>query len=114
MYPITTRLSGVSFGGAQKNIKMFGCEDIGTYALVREPKNPHDANAIRVEVAGYFMGYVGRQIARWLAPEMDGGRRFRAEYVGLNKHPYHDIVGLTIRIVEQKDVNQNTQRKEGR
>ncbi len=100
MSSITTRLSGVSFGDAQKNIKMFGCEDIGTYALVREPQNPHDANAIRVEVGGYFMGYVGRQIARWLAPEMDGGRKFRAEYLCRNKHPYHDIVGLTIRIVE--------------
>ena len=100
MFPIITRLSGVSFGDAQKNIKMFGCEDIGTYALVREPENPHDANAIRVEVGGYFMGYVGRQIARWLAAKMDGGRRFRAEYLRLNKHPYHGTVGLTIRIVE--------------
>ena len=100
MNSITTRLSGVSFGDAQKNVRMFGCEDIGTYALVREPENPHDANAIRVEVAGYLMGYVSRQIARWLAPQMDGGRRFRAEYLCRNEHPYHDTVGLTVRIVE--------------
>ena len=100
MSPITTRLSGVSFGDAQKNVRMFGCKDVGTYALVREPENRHDTNAIRVEVGGYFMGYVPKRIARWLAPEMDNGRRFRAEYLCRNEHPYHDIVGLTIRIVE--------------
>ena len=100
MYPITTRLSGVSFGNAQKNIRMFGCEDIGTYALAREPENPHDANAIRVSVGEFSMGYVPKQIARWLAPRMDEGMRFRAEYLCQNEHPYHDIVGLTVRIVQ--------------
>lgn len=100
MSPITTKLSGVSFGDAQKNIKMFGCEDIGTYALIREPENPHDANAIRVDVGGYFMGYVPSRIAEQLAPEMDSGRRFHAEYLSRNEHPCHGTVGLTVRIVE--------------
>jgi hypothetical protein len=31
--PITTKLAGVSYGDAQANIKQFGCEDIGSYAL---------------------------------------------------------------------------------
>jgi len=110
MYPITTRLSGVSFGDAQKNIRMFGCKDIGTYALAREPGNPHDANAIRVEVGGYFMGYVPKRIARWLAPEMDNGRKFLAEYLCRNKHLYHDTVGLTIRIVEVSRKNTEERR----
>ncbi len=100
MFPLTTRLTGVSFGDAQKNVRMFGCEDIGTYALVREPENPHDKNAIRVDVGGYFMGYVPKQIAQRIAPEMDAGRKVRAEYVSQNEHPRHEIVGLTIRIVE--------------
>jgi hypothetical protein len=49
---IITRLSGVTFGGAQENIKTFVNEDIGSYALVREPDNPHGPNAIRVALFG--------------------------------------------------------------
>ena len=108
--PITTKLSGVSFGDAQNNVRMFGCEDIGTYALVREPENAYDENAIRVEVGGYFMGYVRRQIAQWLAPEMDNGKKFLAEYVSRNEHPCHDTVGLTIRIVEVSQPNTKERR----
>lgn len=101
MKTITTRLSGVSFDeDVQNNIRMFGCQDIGTYALIREPENAHDSNAIRVEVGGYFMGYVPRQIAGWLAPEIDSGRRFLAEYRNQNRHPDYGTVGLTVRIVE--------------
>ena len=99
MNPITTKLAGVSFGDAQKNVKMFGCADIGTFELVREPGNPYDPNAIRVRIGPYHLGYVSKHIARWLAPEMDSGRKFGAEFVGRNVHPYHDVVGLTIRIV---------------
>lgn len=100
MFPLTTRLSGVIFGDAQKNIKTFGCKDIGTYALVREPENPHDPNAIRVEVGGYFMGYIPKQIAQTLAPMMDDGRTFIAELVRRNESPRFKRVGLTVRIVE--------------
>jgi len=46
--PLTVRLSGVSFGNAQSNIKTFGSPDIRWFALVREPDNQHDSNAIRV------------------------------------------------------------------
>lgn len=100
MFPITTKLSGVTFGDAQNNIKTFGCEDIGSYALVREPENPHDPNAIRVEVAGYFIGYIPKKIAKWVAPVMDEGKRLCAEFVQRNESPFHDIVGLTVRVVE--------------
>ena len=104
MFQITTRLSGVTFDeDVQKNIRMFGCEDIGTYALIREPENAHDSNAIRVEVGGYFMGYVPKEIARWLAPEMDSGKNFRAEFLNQNRHPDYGTVGLTVRIVEVSD-----------
>ena len=97
---ITTRLAGVSYGEAQANIKMFGCEDIATFELVREPKNPHDAKAIVVRIGPYHLGYVPKHIAEKLAPKMDAGRKFRAEFITRNEHPLHDTVGLTIRIVE--------------
>ena len=100
MYQKTIKLSGVTFKDAQKNIKRFGCRDVGCYTLVREPNNPHDRNAIHVELAGHFFGYVPRQDAAELAPLMDSGRSFIAYFVNRNEHPLHDIVGLTVRIVE--------------
>ena len=100
MFKRIIRLAGVTFRDAQKNIKTFGCEDIGSYALVREPENPHDPNAIRVEVAGFFLGYIPSKIARTLAPLMDAGREFLAVFIRRNQSPYHETVGLMIQIVE--------------
>ena len=101
MFPITTRLSGVTYDEAQTNIKRFGCADIRTYALIREPENAHDSNAIRVALFGhYYMGYIPKHISRNLAPVIDSGGRLIAEFVGRNEHPHHDVVGLTIRIVQ--------------
>ena len=94
------KLAGVTIDDAQENIKKFGCEDIGSFALVREPDNPHDPNAIRVELAGLYLGYVPRHIAKDLAPQMDAERRLIALFVSRNEHPFHDTVGLTVKIAE--------------
>jgi len=99
--PCTVKLAGVSFGSAQANIKTYGSPDIRWFALVREPNNPHDPNAIRVALFGeFFMGYIPKDVAIHLAPLMDAGRVFDAEFVCVNKHPYHDVVGLTVKIIE--------------
>ena len=99
--PCTVKLAGVSFGSAQANIKTYGSPDIRWFALVREPDNPHDPNAIRVALFGeFFMGYIPKDVAIHLAPLMDAGRVFDAEFVCVNKHPYHDVVGLTVKIIE--------------
>jgi len=95
------KLVGVTIDDAQENIKKFGCRDIGSFALVREPDNTHDPNAIRVEIGGLYLGYVPRHIAQNLAPEMDKGKRFIALFVNRNEHPFHDTVGLTVKISEQ-------------
>jgi len=96
-----TKLSGVKVNGAQENIKKFGCRDIGSYALMREPDNEHDPNAVRVALAGsIYMGYVPRHIAKDLAPKIDAGGNFIAQFVSRNEHPLHDTVGLTVKIVE--------------
>ena len=94
------RLAGVTVGDAQKNIKKFGCKDIGSFELVREPDNPHDLNAIRVEIVGFYLGYIPKEKAKELAPLMDEGKRLFALFIRRNEHPFHDIVGLTVRIVE--------------
>jgi hypothetical protein len=102
MFTRTIKLAGVTKGdeNRQRNIRLFGCADICTFAVVREPDNPYDPNAIRVEVAGYLLGYVPRADAKELAPLMDAGRRFLAYFVSRNEHPLFDTVGLTVRIEE--------------
>ena len=100
-FPFTTKLSGVSHGDCQDNIKQFGCPDTGFYALIREPDNPHDSNAIAVSLGGaWHMGYLPNKLAKELAPLMDAGRVFDAEFVCVNEFPPHERVGLTVRIVE--------------
>ena len=100
-FPIIAKLAGVTFSDAQQNIKKFGCRDIMTYALIREPDNVHDPNAIKVSLFDlFFMGYVPKHVAKDLSPLMDSGRNFRAYFVQRNKHPYHDKVGMTVKIVE--------------
>jgi hypothetical protein len=107
MKPITTKLSGVTFGGAQDNIKTFGNKDIGSYALIREPENPHDQNAIRVTLFGkIFMGYMPKEIAKELAPLMDSGRQFMAFFIKLNLPLYEGPVGLTVEIRELPEKGQ--------
>ena len=99
--PITTKLAGVSFGDAQQNINQFGCADIGSYALIREPDNLYDPNAIKVSLFDiWFLGYVPKNIAKDLGPLMDEGRTFLAMFICRNEHPTEELVGLTVRIVE--------------
>jgi hypothetical protein len=103
MTNIITKLAGVTYGDARENIRTFGCRDIGSYALVREPDNEHDPNAISVQVGGKFMGYIPKETAQHLAPMMDAGRKFIAYFHSRNESPYHQTVGLTVRVVELDD-----------
>jgi HIRAN domain len=47
--------------------------------LRRDPENPHDANAIAVDsAAGAQVGWVPRELAAELAPDLDAGRPWAA------------------------------------
>jgi hypothetical protein len=50
----------------------------GALALRREPANEHDANAIAVDAGGVHVGFVPRELAGELAPELDAGRPWSA------------------------------------
>ena len=101
MFPLITKLSGVIFGDAQENITKYGVPDLIDYDLIREPDNPSDPNAIKVTIFGdTFLGYVPKHIARDIAPMMDSGRVFIAEFYRLNKSPAYETIGLTVRVVE--------------
>ena len=95
----TTKLAGVSYGGAQANIKRHGRKGM-SLELRRERHNPHDPNAIKVMVADCFLGYIPKPLAGKLALAIDAGRQFEASFVCQNRSPYHAVVGLTIRITE--------------
>ena len=101
MEPKTIKLRGVSYGDCQENIDLYApC--FKTYEMRREPYNPHDQNAIRVGIGFYKMGYVPTEIAQVIAPLMDQGHSFVAEHVCLNQSPWHETVGLTVKIIEKE------------
>lgn len=55
--------------------------------LIREPDNPHDVNAVRVEWRGVKLGYLPRRENRAIALEMDRGGRIEARVARLRQHP---------------------------
>jgi hypothetical protein len=74
-------LKGVSFGNRQKNLKKLHGDNKNVFVYVqREPKNPHDKNAIRVFAVSEAwnhgpldIGFVPKEIAAILSPLMDNG-----------------------------------------
>lgn len=54
-------------------------------ALVREPQNPHDANAVRVEWKGQPLGYVPRRDNSDVARQIDRGVPVQARIVKLKE-----------------------------
>jgi hypothetical protein len=46
--------------------------------LRRDPGNPHDPNAIAVHAGGDQLGFVPRELAAEIAPELDAGRAWAA------------------------------------
>ena len=67
---ICTRVAGVTFDGRQSVVARLS---IGEEILLkREPTNPYDHNAIRVECQnGWQIGYLNRHLAVTLAPFFD-------------------------------------------
>jgi len=56
-----------------------------TLVLVREPQNPHDSNAVRVEWKGQALGYVPRRDNTDVARQMDRGEKLQARIVRLTE-----------------------------
>jgi hypothetical protein len=55
--------------------------------LIREPDNPHDANAVRVDWQGHALGYVPRRENAALAWAMDHDQRVSARISRLREDP---------------------------
>ena len=54
--------------------------------LVREPTNPHDPRAVRVQWQGRMIGYVPRAENEAVARQLDQGNRLEARITRLMKH----------------------------
>ena len=54
--------------------------------LVREPNNPHDAKAVRIEWRGQKLGYLPRAENAAVAGAMDGGEAVDARIAKLRRH----------------------------
>jgi hypothetical protein len=61
--------------------------------LVREPQNPYDSNAVRVEWKGQPLGYVPRRDNRDVARQMDRGVAAQARIVNLKdaRNPWQRV-----------------------
>jgi len=53
--------------------------------LSREPDNPHDPRAVRVEWNGHLLGYVPRAENEAIARQLDRGNRLEARISRLNR-----------------------------
>lgn len=62
--------------------------------LVREPNNPHDRNAVRVEWQGKQLGYLPRAENQAIALELDRGTRVEARISRLReaRNPWQRIL----------------------
>lgn len=92
--------AGVSFGDCQRNIKLLGNPGINEFDINREPENLNDPNAIWIRVGKYKLGYLPRHIAKEVSPLMQEGKNFAAVFVSVNRSPFHENIGMTIRITE--------------
>ena len=57
--------------------------------LVREPANPYDGNAVRVDWNGHQLGYIPRAENEAIARQMDRGNRLQARIANLTKYRNH-------------------------
>lgn len=62
--------------------------------LIREPDNPHDRNAVRVEWRGRQLGYLPRAENRAVAAEMDGGGTVAGRIAALreDRNPWRRVL----------------------
>lgn len=95
------KLAGVTQGNAQEVIKQIVQESgVGDFSLVREPENPHDLFAVRVECCSMHIGYIPQIMSKEVADTMDNGLKLAGKLNRVNSSPNHTTLGLTIDIVE--------------
>ena len=78
---LRTVIVGNSYRPLDAQQRFFNLETGENLVLVREPENPHDANAIAVySDDGFHLGYIPRTMNRELADALREGRKFAATF----------------------------------
>jgi single-stranded-DNA-specific exonuclease len=103
-----TKVVGVSFEGRQDVAA--GLREGQSLELVRQPENPVDPNAVAVRYGALPIGFLKKDIAKRLAPNIDAGDRYTAT-VGSVTGGGAKNVGVNI-FVRRVRVPQREQRKE--
>ena len=70
----TLRVAGLRYGACEAT--RFIPDE--TLSLVREPRNPYDPYAVRIDYRGRKVGYIPRTHSRIVASLIDGGYRLEA------------------------------------
>ena len=70
-----TKIVGVTFENRQNLLKKLKVDD--KLQLIREPNNTYDKNAVAVYYGVNQLGYIGAQLAKYIAHRMDAGTRYQ-------------------------------------
>lgn len=109
MAELRCRVAGVTFmAGYPRNLadlaRRCAVEPVAA-ELVREHDNGYDLNAVAVHIEGRIVGHVPADMARRLAPLLDGGFPLAAEALFVAVDDEHkDRPGLEIRIFTKETV----------
>jgi single-stranded-DNA-specific exonuclease len=99
-----TKVVGVSYEGRQSTIA--GLTSGAALELVRARDNPHDPNAVEVRFGRLHVGFLRREIARRLAPNIDRGERYTAS-VGSVTGGGEKNIGLNIHVLRQRPLRRS-------
>lgn len=91
-----TKIMGVSFEGRQDVVA--GLTPGLDLELQRQPANPVDANAIAVYYGTLQLGFLRKQIAKHLAPLIDGGTIYRARIEHVTGGTSGKNFGVNVRV----------------
>lgn len=88
-----SRIHGTSYWVSDEDRRQYGGR---TYVLLREPKNPHDPNAVAVYGRGRKVGYVSAGRAAAIAPILDqiGADAYRVSGEGVSRNSLRLWVGV--------------------
>ena len=101
------RVCGVA-GAAQHHAEALGSDAAAPgapLALRRDPGNPHDEHAIAVLAGGAQVGWVPREIAAEIAPDLDAGGPWSAVVLReLRPSPRDPRKGITMLLAPDRDL----------
>jgi single-stranded-DNA-specific exonuclease len=94
-----TKVVGVTFDGRQNIVA--GITPKAQIELQRQPENPFDPNAIAVCFGALQLGFIRREIARRIAPNIDAGDRYLAQVASVTGGTNGTTTGVNIFVSRQ-------------